>query len=189
MAQVERWLRDHGTSQVQLEAHLRDEVARDGLRRRVAAGRETAYFRDNRAAFNRAQVARIHVAQHEPAARLYERLRREPAMFLQAAQERFLANQVEDSLFVTILRRDLSPEQATSMFAAEPGHVIAPFPSRDGFELVQVLRLLPAELDAATSAQIRDILFEEWLEEKRRTARVEWFWGAAGAAELPAIAL
>lgn len=189
VAQVETWMREHGTTQVQLEAHLRDEVARDGLRRRVAAGREAAYFQDHRADFDRAQVARIQVADREQAERLYDRLRREPSMFLQAAQERFLTDRVDDAPFVTVLRRDLSAERAASMFGAEPGQVIEPFTTGDGFEIVQVLRFLPAELDAGARGQIRDILFEEWLEEKRRSARVEWFWGAAEAAELPAVAL
>jgi putative peptide maturation system protein len=189
VAQVEGWMREHGTTQVQLEAHLRDEVARDRLRRRVAAGREAACFQEHRADFDRAQVARIPVADGEAATRLYERLRREPAMFLQAAQAQFLDSRAEDALFVTVLRRDLSAERAASIFGAEPGQVLAPFATGDGFELVQLLRILPAELDAGTRVQIHDLLFNEWLDERRSTARVEWFWGAAEAAELPAMAL
>jgi putative peptide maturation system protein len=189
VAQVERWLREHGTSQVQLESHLRGEVAQEQLRRRVAAGREEEYFRDHRAGFDRAHVARIEVAERDLAERLHDRLRREPAMFLQAAQERFLAGGGEESLFVTLSRRELGAEAAGAVFAAEPGQVVGPIASGEGHALVQVLRVLPAELDAATRQEIQGILFEEWLEERRRAARVEWFWGAAEAAEIPAAAL
>jgi hypothetical protein len=55
--------------------------------------------------------------------------------------------------------------------------------------LVRVLRFLPARFDEATREQVRDVLFEQWLAEGRRRARVEWFWGAAEAAEVPAVSL
>lgn len=39
-----------------------------------------------------------------------------------------------------------------------------------------VLSRWPAELDAATAAAIRRVLLEEWLEERRRQARIRWYW-------------
>jgi putative peptide maturation system protein len=189
VADLERWLREHGTTQVQLETHLELEVARAALRRRVAAGREEDYFRSHRADFDRVQVARIQVAERAAAERLFERLSREPEMFLHAAQERFLAGDGSDSVFVTVLRAELPPERAAPLFAAQPGQIVGPAETGGGHELVQVLRVVPAELDAATREQIQGILFEAWLEEQRRSARVEWFWGAAEAADLPAVLL
>lgn len=189
VAQVERWMREHGTPQVQLEAHLRDEVARAKLRLRVAAGREDAYFQQHRAGFDRVQVARIQAADQDEALRLYEQLRGAPERFLRVAQERFLAGGSEEGLFATLQRSELHREQAEILFAGQPGQVLAPVPSGQGYELVQVLGFVPARLDDATRQQIRDALFEEWLDERRRTARVEWFWGAAEAAEVPMISL
>lgn len=189
VAQVERWMRDHGTPQVQLEAHLRDQVARAKLRQRVAAGREEAYFQEHRAGFERVQVARLYASDQDEALRLYEQLRQAPESFLRVAQERFLAGGQDDGLFVTLQRSELHREQAELLFAGEPGQVIAPVPSGEGYELMQVLRFLPAQLDDATRQQIRNALFEQWLEERRRTARVEWFWGAAEAADVPMISL
>ncbi len=182
-------MRDHGTPQVQLEAHLRDQVARAKLRQRVAAGREEAYFQEHLAGFERVQVARLYASDQDEALRLYEQLRQAPESFLRVAQERFLAGGQDDGLFVTLQRSELHREQAALLFAGEPGQVIAPVPSGEGYELMQVLRFLPAQLDDATRQQIRDALFEQWLEERRRTARVEWFWGAAEAADVPMISL
>lgn len=193
VAQVERWMREHGTPQVQLEAHLRDEVARAKLRLRVAAGREEGYFQQHGAGFDRVQVARIHVSDADEALRLYEQLRQAPETFLRVAQERFLAGGPEagpeDGLFVTLQRRELHREQAELLFAGKPGQVIAPMPSGEGYEVLQVLRFAPAQLDDATRQQIRNVLFEEWLDERRRTARVEWFWGAGEAADVPMMSL
>lgn len=189
VAQVEQWMRDHGTTQVQLETHLRDQVAQEKLRERVAAGREEAYFHDHRADFDRVQVARLFVSDQAEARRLHEQLRGDPAQFLSEAQRCFLAQGQGGDLFVTLQRRELHAEQAEVLFATEPGQVAAPVPSGEGYDLVQVLGFVPARLDAATRQQITGILFEQWLEDQRRGARVEWFWGEAEAAELPAVSL
>jgi parvulin-like peptidyl-prolyl isomerase len=84
---------------------------------------------------------------------------------------------------------ELEPEQARLLFSTEEGQVAPPVPSAEGYELVRVLRRLPARFDEATREKVRGLLFEEWLAEGRRRARVEWFWGAAEPEELPAVPL
>ncbi len=185
--QVERWMVEHGTTQVQLEKNLREDVAREKLRRRVAAGREEAWFERHRADFERIQVARLYVQDRAEALRLYERLRDSPEQFLEVAQVSFLERGGTGDLFATLRRGELEPEQAALLFSTEPGQVAEPIPSGAGYELVRVLRFHPARLDEATREKVRERLFEEWLAEGRRRARVEWFWGAAEAEELPAV--
>lgn len=187
--QVERWMAEHGTTQVQLEQHLREDVAREKLRRKVAAGREEAWFECNRTDFERAQVARLYVPSRDEAWRLYAELREAPGRFLELAQVYFLERGGAGELFTTLRRGELEPEQAERLFSTKPGQMAEPVPSGKGYEVVRVLRFLPARLDEATREQVRDSLFEEWLAEQRRRARVEWFWGAAEAAELPAVSL
>ena len=63
------------------------------------------------------------------------------------------------------------------MFAAVPGEVLGPIRGTDGYSLIRVLSFTPASLDKLTRNTIKKILFEEWLEERRRAARIEWFWG------------
>jgi hypothetical protein len=45
------------------------------------------------------------------------------------------------------------------------------------YRVARVLRLTPARLDEATAAAIKQLLFDEWLAERRRAARIEWYWG------------
>lgn len=190
-ADLGRWMAEHGTTEEQLEIHLRGEATREKLRRRVIGGEEpvAAYFAAHERGFDRVQGARIHLADLDEADRLYAALSAEPESFLAVAQERFLAGGAGGELFSTLERGELAPEAADVLFATAPGEVSPPLPSGDGYELVRVLRHLPAALDAATRERIGDRLFEEWLHGQRETARVEWFWGAAEAAEVPALAL
>lgn len=187
--QVERWMAEHGTTQVQLEQHLREDVAQEKLRHQVAAGREEAWFQHHRADFDRVQVARLHVPNQDEAWRLYEQLHEAPDRFLELAQVQFLERGGAGELFSTLRRGELEPEQAERLFSTPSGQLAEPVPSGQGYELARVLRFLPARFDEATRKQVRELLFEEWLAEGRRRARVEWFWGAAEAAELPAVSL
>jgi hypothetical protein len=62
-------------------------------------------------------------------------------------------------------------------------------PSGEGYELVWVMQFLPGQFDDATRRKMGSLLFDAWLEEKRRGARVEWFWGETEAAPVPAMSL
>jgi putative peptide maturation system protein len=189
VSELADWMALHGLTEAQLETHLRTEVGRDRLRRRVVAGREEEYFAAHRQDFDRVHVARLFLADREDAALLHEALERQPQSFLAVAQERFVNGLAAGEVFATFCRGDLDAATAEVLFAAAPGEVTPPVPSGEGFELFWVLRSTPAELDAATRKRIADRLFEEWLAGRRESARVEWFWGAAEAAEVPAVTL
>lgn len=187
--QVERWMLEHGTTEVQLASHLRDERAREKLKEQVAAGREDAYFQSHQSDFDRVQAARLFIPDRAEALRLHARLQGSPEQLLAVARARFLETGETGELFSSLERGELDPEQAALVFAAGPGQLAEPVPSGEGYELVWVMQFLPARFDEVTRRKIADRLFDAWLEEKRRTARVEWFWGAAEAAPLPAMSL
>jgi putative peptide maturation system protein len=187
--QVERWMLEHGTTQAQLEGHLRDERGREKLKEQVVAGREEAYFQAHRADFGRVRAARLYVSGRDEAQRLYDKLRGNPSQLLAAAQARFVETGDAGSLFATLERGDLDAEQAALVFGTQPGELTEPVPSGDGYELLWVMQRIPAQFDEPTRQRIASLLFDAWLEEKRRSARVEWFWGADEAAAVPAMSL
>jgi len=188
---IERWMAEHGASQAQLEHHLRQDVARDELRRQVIAGDQTyeAYIAAHRADFDRVRVARIFVADRAEAEALHRELRVAPQHFLAVVQRRFIDGAAMEDVFVTLRRDELEADQAACLFETEPGQLAPIVESGEGFEVAQVLRKLPAVLDDETRAVIGDRLFDRWLSAQRGKARVEWFWGAAEAAEVPPISL
>ncbi len=121
--QVERWMLEHGTTQAQLEGHLRDERGREKLKEQVVAGREEAYFQAHRADFDRVRVARLYVPSKEEAQRLYGKLRGNPSQLLAVAQARFVETGDAGSLFATLERRELDAEQAALVFGTQPGEL------------------------------------------------------------------
>lgn len=188
---VEQWMAEHGVSPAQLENHLRHGVARQELRRQVVdeVQAQVARFAAHPEPYERIQVARIFVAERDAAEALARELGARPQQFLAAAQRQFLTGSTGRELFATWWRGELDAGDAAALFATEPGQIAPVLESGGGFEVVQVLRRLGAVLDDDTRARIADQRFDGWLAARRAHARVEWFWGAADAAEVPAISL
>jgi hypothetical protein len=44
---------------------------------------------------------------------------------------------------------------------------------------MRVIAVKPANLDERTREEIKNVLFERWLSERRKAARIEWCWGNA----------
>jgi parvulin-like peptidyl-prolyl isomerase len=80
--------------------------------------------------------------------------------------------------FVGQVRRDeLAPDLASRIFEARPGTTLGPLAVAEGYAVVRMLAVERAVLDEATTALIERRVFADWLEKRRQSASVEWFWG------------
>jgi putative peptide maturation system protein len=177
-----RWMERHGMTQERLERLVAGVARTVKLRDRVAAGRVENYFKEHQPDFDTACLARIEFSNEASADRAGEQIRKGGVSFYEAAQHHFLAGlerseQPPSALFTVLQRRQASAEVGAAVFAAKPGEVLGPVHAGESFALVRVLSLTSARLDEPTRTAIKDILFEEWLEERRQAAQVEWYWG------------
>jgi putative peptide maturation system protein len=176
--ETEAWMEAHGTTQAQLEEHLRIEAARRKLRAEAAGARVDDYFAAHRAELDRVRVIRLEMATQADAEETLRAAREERVSLLELARRRFADGGGAADLFVTLRRRDLGPEEAEALFATAPGAIAPPLPSGDGLVLCEVLSREPARLDTETRKEIATLIFDEWLADRRLKARIEWFWGA-----------
>src|SRR5205823_2091797 len=126
--------------------------------------------------------ARIDFADEDSARKTLEQIQHGKTDFYKAAQEQFLASAERDGysskqLFQNCHRADFDSALAARLFSARAGEVLGPIPLDSSFSLIQVLAQTPASLDDRTREAIKRLLFENWLEERRRTAKIEWLWG------------
>lgn len=156
-----RWMHDHGITQERLEWIVSRDSAARALRRHVVtdAQVEARLTSD----FDTVRIARFRADRCD-------------GEFFAAAQAHFAAGGNCDRFFTVLTRRDLTPEQAAMIFGAAPGSTLAGVPSGDGFDVVHILAFVPAQ-----AHDVERAIFAEWLAERRKTARVEWFWGNATA--------
>lgn len=173
-----RWLELRGWPPERLEENVSARLVAQKLRDGITAGRVESYFDEHRAELDTAHLARIRVTDEVTARQLGEQVRSGALDFFEAALQRFLlgAAGVKD-LFLVVRRRSLSARQAQAIFTASPGEVVGPLASGEGYDVVRVLQHSPAQLDEPMRTVIKQILFDEWLAERRRQAKVEWFWG------------
>jgi putative peptide maturation system protein len=176
-----RWMQRHGITHEQLESLAADEATVAKLRNRIVAGRVEDYFARHRTDFDTAFIARLDVADEESAHRIYHQIRTREVDFFTAAERHFLSvaeslRQPRGELFA-IVRRRATPPALALIFTASPDDVLGPVPTEKGYSIIRLLSQSAARLDKPTREAIEQILFEEWLEDRRQAARIEWFWG------------
>jgi putative peptide maturation system protein len=174
-----RWMEQHGMTHEQLESYVADEARVAKLRDCITAGRVEDYFEEHRADFDTAFIARIEFCDEASAHQAHEQIARGEMDFYQAAQRRFLTAELSSETFAPILRGQALPNLGAAVFSAEPGEVVGPVRTAESYTIARILSFAHARLDERTRREIKKILFEDWLEERRRAATIEWYWGNA----------
>jgi putative peptide maturation system protein len=177
---MRQWMRQRGLTDTQLESLIEDNLRVARLRERCVGGRVAAYFEAHHRDFDTAEVAKLECADETLAHRIHRQIVSGQASFWEAAERHAVKLTVE-----TVRFRECPVERRRTFFEATAGDVVAPMPSASGYSVARVMRLTPARLDEATAAAIQRLLFDEWLAERRRAARIEWYWGRANHATCP----
>jgi len=178
-----RWIERRGISMKNLEKLVGNQATILKLREKLVAGRVQDYFDTHKSDFDTAYIARFSLADRASAQELVERIRKESVDFFAAAQSSFIEGKQSRnearSLFSSIQRREAPVEIRESLFQWGTGSVLGPVHEGDGYSIIRVLSVVRASLDDSTREAIRKILFDEWLEERRKAATIDWFWGNA----------
>lgn len=185
VADLEAWMKDSGATWQMLEA-MATQLARTAkLRERTVGDRVDEVLAHELSTFDMIAVATAQARSEQTAAAVRDAALRGGRSLLEASQHVFA--QRPDGEMETSLRRvrrhrlDAALDRAIAAAggAGDTGQLVGPVPVGDGFMLAQVLAVEPAvpgdpELRRLVAAR----LFDDWLREQRRSARIEWFWGS-----------
>lgn len=179
---TQRWMEARGMTHAQMERIVNDNLAIGKLRDRVVGDRVDAYFEAHAADFDEIVVARIELADEDAARRLGRDIAEGRLDFYEAARREVLADHTRGAgrsspMFAVLQRREVP--SGSPLLDATPLAVVGPTRSGEGYAIDQVVSIRSAWLDQATRAEVTKLLFEEWLAERRKSARIEWFWGRA----------
>jgi putative peptide maturation system protein len=178
-----QWMARRGLTHEKLEEYVGDEAIVANLRGRVADGCIDAYFAAHRSSFDRVHFAQVGFPDAADAQRAFEQIRSGDISLYDVARQRALdmpagSHQQRLDMFA-VLHRGEAPDRWSDLFDAAPGDLLPPIHTEDGYVLAQVIAVVPACLDEATRDQVTRVLFDAWLEERRRKASIEWNWGNA----------
>jgi putative peptide maturation system protein len=193
---TQRWLAEKGLTPEALEQLVGDQAALARLRARITAGRVEEYFGVHREEFTTVTVLRLDFPDLERARAALGEARRGTSFHTLAQRsiaQAVVTGQKPPRLDSTVLRKrdvaslELLPvmnggirsDPVAALFSAQAGDVLGPSLSKHGAALLQVLAVGPPALDRRTRQEIVQLLFDDWLAERRRAARIEWYWGSA----------
>lgn len=176
---TERWMQQRGMTQVRLEAMVSQYLTDELLRKRIVADRVAGYVADHLRDLDVARVARIEFSDLASATEFRARLSGGVPGFLAAMHKAFVSGGTATGCnFVAIRRCDAASELGAQVFAAAPGDAVGPL--RSGASSYAVGCLLQVDLardGEATRAAAEQILFDQWLAQRRNEATTTWHWG------------
>lgn len=165
-ASMTEWLRRQRLQPAEFEAAIEDDLLFEKLREHLPREQILLCFESHPGDYARAWLRRILVA-HEDLANELITQHQDGADFAELAsqhsQHTFAANRGAVDI---VFRRQLPDEMAKAVFASRAGAVVGPFATPQGFLLLKIESLRPAELDSHTAAAIGHELFEAWLNEQ-----------------------
>ena len=181
------WLERNGYTLRQMEHYMYDEARAHALRKRLAAPQLETFLAQRRGELDLALLGYLDFDARAPAAEAADALRAGTADFFQLATERAAvmrtAGRVGELPWTrSVLYADLPPEQRAAVFTAAPGAIVGPLAHGRAFRVYRVLGISRATEDAEARARADRVLFDAWLAERRRAARIEWQWGRDGDA-------
>ncbi|MFF0815492.1 TIGR04500 family putative peptide maturation system protein [Rhodococcus sp. NPDC003318] len=166
------WMRERALSHEALEDLVEREAAVAELKQRILAEQ-----RLDPSLLDRARVVRVRFTERTFADSFVTLVRTRPGSdavgeFAAAAAGAFaVSTAVTGTEFVEVA--------ADSVGRAQPGTVLGPTADPDGWVVTQVLATFPSTPGPRADRQLADIAFDRWVAQRRRDARIEWFWGAA----------
>lgn len=171
---TQAWLEAKHLSYVDWESLLEYQVNERKLREVLTAGLVEQRFAEQRLSYDKAAVSRLVLSDEGVARELRAQILEEGGDFHALTREYSIHadTRAAGGYAGLMVRADMEPALEAAVFGAQPGRVVGPIKTDDGWELVKVERLAPAELDDEMRETIKTVLCSEWLSEQRSKARV-----------------
>ena len=181
------WMERNGYTLQHLEHYMHDEARAQILRRRVTAAQVDGFLANRARDIDLALLAYLDFDSRDAALAAIELLRSGQHDFFALVTERAAlmrtAGRVGELPWTrSVLRFELDADQQEAVFSGAVGAIVGPFELPRGLRVYRVLGISGAGAGDDARARAERVLFDEWLAERRRTARVEWQWGREAGA-------
>lgn len=180
-----RWMGERGLTHEVLDEVAVQMATTNALRERVAAERMDELLRDRSVEFRIADVCIVRVVDMRTGEQLKEAMGAGDEPFPVAVQRVLEEGDALGAQITEVSSRAVSCRDAPAaswrdeVFASDEGQrLLGPFAREPlGAELVYVRRLRTPEAGTDRDEALVAAAFEQWLRERRQTARIEWNWG------------
>lgn len=173
---TESWLAANHLSYESWEASLEEQFLARKLRDALTAQKIEQHFAENRLSFDTATISQLVVKDEGVARELRAQIVEDEADFHALARQFSIddATKLASGFVGTARRTEMEAVIEAAVFGAQPGQVVGPFKTDAGWSLIKIEAHQRGTLDDATREKIKAQLFDEWLQEQRRKARIKF---------------
>ncbi len=182
---TEAWLVSRGITLGDVAAEAEARLLERLLCEKIAEGEIERYFAQNTLDFDEAEVCWIFHPDRGIIEEIALQTREDGADFCAMAREFSQDERTRPAGgFMGCVRRKLLPKGiAARVFAASPGEIFGPEKASGGFALFMLQQNHPATLDDRVTGEIRDTLFNQWLQRELQRADIRYPIWEAGKQE------
>ena len=172
--ETEHWLSERHLTFKDWESLLESDLIRHKLREALTADKVEPHFVEHKLSFDSAALSRIVVREEDLARELRAQIVEDGLDFHTLARQYSMdeVTKLAGGYGGHIRRMRMEAAVESAIFGARPGKIVGPFKTDDGWQLIKIESLHPAILNDSTREEIKSLLFDEWLTERRRKARI-----------------
>jgi parvulin-like peptidyl-prolyl isomerase len=163
------WLREQQTNTEDFEEGLQKQVVRRKLAEHLFSQKAEQVFAENQLEYDRAVLYQITFSSEALAYELLYRIQDQEISFFEVAHQFDTDEQRARRCGYEgeVSRWEMKPDLAAAAFGASVGEVAGPVANDQGWHLLLVERILPAELSPALYQKLIEDLFKHWLEQEK----------------------
>ena len=159
------WLKDELITPDDWEAGIRDRLLSQKLSEALFAEQAKKLFLENRLNFEGVSLYKLVVAEPKLAQELFYQIQEQEITFYEAAHlyDLNLQRRNQCGYEGCLCRWQIEPDISVAIFGAQPGEVVGPLPTPEGYALFMVEAFINPELTPQIQQEIIKDLFDEWL--------------------------
>jgi parvulin-like peptidyl-prolyl isomerase len=169
------WLKRAGIELDDLEDLFAAKIIGGKIRGTISRDAIEKYFSENILSFESALLSCLVMAEEGEIQELKYQIEEEGADFNSLAREYSIdeSTRLAGGFMGRVARSALEPETEAAVFGASEGETIGPFQADQGYQLIKIEKKEKPALTENTIEFIKDILYSQWLSNRRRKAAVE----------------
>jgi len=172
-ASFQQWLNSRGIDYPTFENQLTISLKLEKLKDQIFESEKLAYFNERQKDLEQSDLYYIIIKEEHLAHDLKEQIKAGKT-FEQIAREYPLDSEQKVLVKRDVLRREkIRAEIKTALATASPKELVGPIPMGKRWCIFQVEQILPAVLDEEIAQELREQLFEQWLENKLQQLKIE----------------
>jgi parvulin-like peptidyl-prolyl isomerase len=169
------WLEKYSLSIDEFEELIYTEVIADKLAQKLFADRVEPFFLAHQADYAGAVLFEVVFENQDLARELFYAIQEDEISFHEIAYRHIADPELRrlGGYRGLVLRKEMKPEIATSVFSAAPPQILPLLATSQGVHLILVQELVQPRLDEAWKARILSDFFSEWLKEQIAEIQIE----------------